>query len=430
MKLQFSNKLMKQTFIYTVSDCISKGFSFLILPFLSYYISPEQMGIVSNFEVLQNILTLLAGIVMVNGIPYFYYGKTKEERAELISNLIFLNIFIFFLLFLISLIFQSYLIQILNLNKPIFLLSYIIVPVNLVTSASSILFRLEEKPLKFATYNLSFVLLQAILLLILVMYFKWEALGKVLSTVIASFILSIFHLVSLYKREYLIFKMKIKIMKEWISFGLPLLPHSLSFWLKGGMDKILLTTYCGLATNGIYSMAMSLSSFYTLFNNSFNNAFIPYIQKKINNINPENELAEKQSIVKFYVKIISILIIITVLAILASWIAVTYILNKRYLPSFEFVPWIIISLFITSFYGIFVQFIYFKKKTIALGSITFACSLIHLLLSYLLISNYGDIGIKINIIISSTLTAILIIIFSNKIFPLPWSMLFSKKNNL
>ena len=32
-------------------------------------------------------------------------------------------------------------------------------------------------------------------------------------------------------------------LKKLLKFGIPLLPHSLSFWFKSGFDKILLTIY-------------------------------------------------------------------------------------------------------------------------------------------------------------------------------------------
>ncbi len=35
------------------------------------------------------------------------------------------------------------------------------------------------------------------------------------------------------------------------------------------MDKVILTAYCGLNVNGLYSMALSFGAVYALFNTSF-----------------------------------------------------------------------------------------------------------------------------------------------------------------
>ena len=38
------NSVAKQAFIYTATDAISKGISFLVIPFISYYLTPDQLG--------------------------------------------------------------------------------------------------------------------------------------------------------------------------------------------------------------------------------------------------------------------------------------------------------------------------------------------------------------------------------------------------
>lgn len=83
-------------------------------------------------------------------------------------------------------------------------------------------------------------------------------------------------------------------MRELLHFGIPLLPHSLSFWLKSGMDKVLLTTYCGLTINGLYSMAMSFGAAYSIFFTAFKGAYVPYLQKRLNAMNDINRDSENE----------------------------------------------------------------------------------------------------------------------------------------
>lgn len=112
--------------------------------------------------------------------------------------------------------------------------------------------------------------------------------------------------------------------------------------------------------------------------------------------------------------------ILSILAILVCWLAMKFLLSDKYLPSFQFVPWIILSQTIFSIYGLVVEFPYTVKKTFGLGIITFLGSLVQFLLSYTLISNYGSNGIKISLIIGNTIIAIAVWWYSNKVFPMPW----------
>lgn len=215
-------------------------------------------------------------------------------------------------------------------------------------------------------------------------------------------------------------KISLDSMRELLHFGIPLLPHSLSFWLKSGMDKVLLTTYCGLTINGLYSMAMSFGAAYSIFFTAFKGAYVPYLQKRLNAMNDINRDSEKRSIVILSYRIMVCFSILSILAILVCWLAMKFLLSDKYLPSFQFVPWIILSQTIFSIYGLVVEFPYTVKKTFGLGIITFLGSLVQFLLSYTLISNYGSNGIKISLIIGNTIIAIAVWWYSNKVFPMPW----------
>lgn len=93
--------LFKRTAIYTITDGITKSISFIVLPIVSYFIIPSELGIAANFDVLQNIVILLAGQVVVSSLPYFYYERTKEEVAILVSNLLFLVLLVSIILAII-----------------------------------------------------------------------------------------------------------------------------------------------------------------------------------------------------------------------------------------------------------------------------------------------------------------------------------------
>lgn len=64
-----------------------------------------------------------------------------------------------------------------------------------------------------------------------------------------------------------------------MSFSLPLIPHGLSFWLKSGVDKLMLTNICGMDMNGYYSVALTFGAIVSVIITSISNAFVPYLYK-------------------------------------------------------------------------------------------------------------------------------------------------------
>ncbi|MFT0252177.1 hypothetical protein ACMSEX_10055 [Bacteroides thetaiotaomicron] len=121
--------------------------------------------------------------------------------------------------------------------------------------------------------------------------------------------------------------------------------------------------------------------------------------------------------------------ILSMLVILACWVAVKFVLDAQYNDSFQFIPWIIIGLTLNSMYGLVIQFPYSVKKTLGLGIVTFSGSLIQLLLTYLLVSNIGVDGIKISYVIGAFLIMFGVWLYSNKVYPMPWLTAIFKRNN-
>lgn len=420
LKALFKRDLLKNAAIYTITDGISKSISFLLLPVVSYFLVPEEIGLVANFDVLQSVIMLISGQAIVNSLPYFYYKLSKEEVALLVSNLLFIIIAINLFFSIVILIFNPIIEKYLQLVLPLQALTILSVLSSLLIAINMVLLRLEDKPYRFAKLQIIQTLLNISLVVLLVIILRWGAVGKICATVFSLVIMALFHLYLLIKRRYITRILDKVSLKVLLKFGIPLLPHSLSFWIKSGMDKVLLTNFCGLSINGLYSMAMSLGAIFSIFTTAFNNAYIPFLQKRITAVIPETKDREEKFFVSITYKLIACFSLLCVCAIFFSWIVISYILDDRYKSSFEFVPWIMISLTITSFYGLVVQFVYTKKKTLGLGVITFLGSVVQLCLTYVFIQIWGKDGIKYSLVIGSLLIMLGVWFYSNKVFPLPW----------
>ena len=422
IRLKFGKRktLLGNALIYILSDGITKALSFLILPFVSFYLIPEQLGIAANFDVLQSILMLLAGQAIVNALPYFYYDRSREEIGLLVSNLLFIIIAVNLCFLIIILLIYGLIDEYLHIGLFLQLLTLISVIANLLLSINLILYRLEEKPFVFLKLQLLQSLIYVFLLILLVVCLRKEALGKIYSAVFSCSIVCLLHIYLLYKRGYLIWKIDRNSIGELLRFGIPLLPHSLSFWIKSGMDKILLTTFCGLSVNGFYSMAMSFGAIYSIFKVAFDNAYIPYLQKRISKMTFDNQKAEKKQLVRISYIISSVFFLLFFVVMFICWILIQYVLSDLYRDSFQFIPWILFSLTIYSFYSLVVQYPYTAKKTLGLGIITFSGSIIQLLLTFVLVRMLGADGIKYSLVIGALVTMFSVRWYSNRVYPLPW----------
>ena len=186
------------------------------------------------------------------------------------------------------------------------------------------------------------------------------------------------------------------------------------------MDKVFITTYCGLQFNGLYSMAISVSSVYTMLMQSFFNAYTPYLQKRLAGLDGGQCFDEKRSIVKQIYLIYALFGVVGILAVVICWGIFHYMIDSKYLPAMAYIPLIILANFIYTFYNFTIEFIYKVKKTLVMGIITFTGSLIQMLLSYVLIKEYGVMGAVYSLLIGNTMITIGISVYSNMVYRMPW----------
>lgn len=415
-----NSKLIRDTFLYTVTDAFGKAISFIILPFLSYYLTPDDLGLATNFSVLTSITVLLAGNVMVNALPYFYYEQNIEQRRSFISNLFFLCFGICLVLLLAIFLFQNTAVSYLKLNFDVILFAIPVTLAQLLQNANLVLCRLEERPKLFALYQVSYLVLHVGLIVLLVIVLRLGGYGRIYADIIAFIVMSLFHLYRLIKAGYIEFRINYGHIKDLLIFGIPLLPHSLSFWLKGGVDKIIITNFCGLYQNGLYSMALTMNSIYNLVSNALMNAYVPSLQKRLSEVNPGDIENEKKKVVKQNYLIIAMFSAIAILSIGVAWYILYYLVEPKYHESFKFVPLLIIGQWIYCIYNLSIQYVYKQKKTIILGLITFTGSVIQIGLTWLFVKLFGMIGVAYSAVIGSLLISLGVFVYSNKIYPMPW----------
>ena len=270
MTLAFLHKtLVKETFVYTLTDVIGKAMSFILLPIVSFFLPPSELGIATNFTVLTSLIILLAGLAIVNSVPYFFYEQNREENASLVSNLLMLCLGLCVVVGGLAACFSQLIFEYLQLSLHIQLLGVVFVIGSLISSINLILLRLENKPKQFAILQVLQIILHALFVILFVIVLRGGGEGKIYAEVLVFSIVGMIHLVMMLKKGYICLRLQMPWFKRLLRFGLPLLPHSISFWLKGGMDKVFITTYCGLQFNGLYSMAISVSSVYTMLMQSF-----------------------------------------------------------------------------------------------------------------------------------------------------------------
>lgn len=423
----FKHPLLKSGLIYTITDGINKSIPFLMLPLLSHYLLPEDYGIVSNYGVFIGVINLLIFCSIDGAIAVNYHRFAIDKLRIFIFNALIASGIFFLILVCSVILFNSLIFQYFSIPYSYQLIGVFTGLGSLFTSINLVLWRLEEKPLAFGIYEITNTILNVALSLYFVIAMKQAWQGRIDGIILSTILYGIFSMFFLVRRGYLKFEFNRDYLFAVMAFGIPLIPHSLSFWLRSGVDRMIITSFWGTEAVGLYATGFQFGILLSFLVGAFNNAFSPYLYKVLSNPDETELKNTKIKIVKLTYVVMTALLVFGLLFILLSKLIITYTFSKEYLLAVEYINWAILGQIFQGFYILFVNYIFFVKKTKGLAIITFSCAIIQVLLSYSLVRTIGPIGAAYSVVITAFINFVLVMFYSMKVFSMPWLIGFNHK---
>lgn len=425
IKSSVKNPLIQRILVYAISDGISKAMPFLVFPIVAYYLTQEEFGLVANFSVLTAVIGPFIGMSTFSALSVDYYRKSKNALHAFYANLLYTNLLLFILFFFVVIALNKFIEQWTGFSLFWQLLAMISIFFGPFTSLFSTRLRLEEKAKKFGQFQIFTSAAGAILTYLFVAIFLWSWEGRIYSLVFSSVLPGCVAIY--YTLKYVGYKppkLDPKLLKATLIFGLPLLPHNLSYWLKSGFEKLLVTGSQGLAENGIMSFAQTLSSIFVLITTAFFGAYSPYLYKRLAGIT-KNEFEQKLDLVKksylflaFYLGVLLVGYFIVRLGVIFYF--------AKYIDSLHYLIYFLGFNFFNACYSIFSAYLFYSRSTEFLGIITIASAFLQVGLSTLFVGLFGGIGAAYSTLIISIITALVVGFYSYKKYPMPW-LYFIKK---
>lgn len=412
LKSKFSNKYAKNFLTYLLTGGINKLIPIVLLPILTRYLSPVEFGQLNNFNVLVGLYTAIIALRLPSYLQADYYKINTEELRELLSNIFWIYVFLAIILYLISWIFDPYIIEYFGLDSWYTFLAVVTAIGGTVFSLRSAIFVLEERPKKYGIYQFAQSFIAALLTIVLVVVFLMNWQGRVYALAISGILFFLNTIFYLYRKNYLIYTINISKIRELLAFGLPLIPQSITPFLRKGMDKLLISSYIGLAANGIFSLAISIGSVFTVLLSSYFTVFMPHLYKTLSKEYVKSDAKERDMRKLRGLILVSCLLFVGVA--LLTWLILSMvfpiIFNDDYLKALPLLPWVLIEAAIMGCSKLLAYLLLYDKKTSSLGIITFISGLAHVLTSYLLVREYSFYGLLVGMYVGSC-TRLLIIIY-------------------
>ena len=275
-------KFFKNTVIYGIASVLPRAITILLTKLKTSVFISSDYAKDTSFYVYAAYFNVLFTYGMETAFFRFF---TKEKDKDAIISTSFISIFTTTVLFLsVALFFNAELSSFFNFKEPLFfkMLLIILVLDTLVVIPFAYL-RATNKPIKFAFYKISNVLIYAILnvlFLWIVPKFKLQLPSFLLdyfgeapkviyiffSQVVASFFTFIVMLPIILKFKLTFDK---QILKKMLRYGLPIMLAGIAYITNENLDKLLIERFKGEKIMGIYSACYKLGVFMTLFITAF-----------------------------------------------------------------------------------------------------------------------------------------------------------------
>lgn len=409
--------IVKNSIIFIIFELVNKSIPFLLLPILTRYLTPDDYGIIASFTALVAFISIFLGLSGHGAVDANFFRLDKNKLGIYISNVLLVLLSTAFIVLVFILIFSNFIETKLAISFEWQIFVVIVSFGQFITLINLSLWVLEQKPLQYGTYQFLQTITLALISISLIVGFsyKWE--GQVLATIIGTLLFSFISLIVLYKRGYLSLKVNKSYINDFLTFGMPLVPHQLGAWLRSQGDKIIIVTFLGTSSTGLFAVGYQMGMIMSILMSSLTKALYPIL---FNYLSKNLSFEEKKKLVIFSYGIFLGIFLIGILCIVILEYLYPYFLGKNFQSSIYLTKLIVISFIFEGMYYCIVGYIFYFKKTAKLAKITFTISLLHIALSFILIKSFGAIGAGYSLAISGFLQFLSIWYLSNKIYPMPW----------
>ena len=412
----FSTKIISNSIVYTISGLIQKCFSFFLLPLYTAYLTPSDYGLTGISSTFINTMGFIVAFSLFSSILRFFVDfKSNPDKLKRFYGTIIIFTFLSGIVFGLLLFLLRGTLSSAVFGGVDFFPFILIVLISLVFSCQVHIYenilRSQQKAFKYAVLSLAYFFVTVICNLFFVVYLKKGAIGVVLATMIANLLYTLYFIADLLKMRAISFCIDIPLLKEALSYSIPIMPHNLSTQIAQFISMALIGGTRTIASLGLYSVALQFGNMADIIQVYINNAYGPWLYEKLHAKDDgyKNNIASAVS---------ALCVIIGLFFLCLSLFAHDYIVlfvKQSYCSSWKYIPLIVGTYAIKTPYYFYINILFYHKKASKFMFVaTLSSSLINIFLSAFFIPLYGVYGSIVADAISMIIRVGIIVIISKR----------------
>ena len=183
--------------------------------------------------------------------------------------------------------------------------------------------------------------------LIFLLIFKWGLKGYFLANIIGPFVQAIYLGARAGVQKELDSHKKYRVeKKEMLAYCEPLIANSIAWWVNNASDRYVVIFFCGLAENGIYSVASKIPSILNVFQSIFNQAWTLSAVRDFDSEDKDGFFSKTYSMYNCMMTILCSMVIV------ADKVLARFLYAKDFYVAWRFVPWLTIAIVFGALSGV------------------------------------------------------------------------------
>ena len=262
--------LFKNIGLLTLSQFATKFLSFFLVPLYTSVLTTAEYGTYDLFNTTIGVLLPVLTLNIQEAILRFSLDKKSNKDA--IVSVGFRYLAISNIIVAIGLAVN----QFIGISDIVSDYSLLIFFMFLVQSFSGVITTYARGIEKIADLSISSVIASIVTIscnIIFLVVFGWGLIGYFLANIIGPFIQSGYLLIRTGFLSHIKGNKYEEESKEMTSYSKPLIANSIAWWVNNSLDKYVIVFFCGLADNGIFSVAGKIPSILNIFQSIFNQAW-------------------------------------------------------------------------------------------------------------------------------------------------------------
>jgi O-antigen/teichoic acid export membrane protein len=384
--------ILKHSAVYTFGSFLEQSLGVLLLPLLAHVLTPAEYGVVSLCRVVSDFLGIFLSLTLYSGAARLYFDYRDNPKAlrefwgTIFSVLALFSGGIGLLLMLWGEpLFAPFVSDV--PFRPLILLSIATAMFNPFITTYFRILQMRQQSISFTLLNTSRFALQVLLIVYLVVFRGWGALGPVAGRCVVTVVYALVCLVLVSKD--LVLCIRWPYLRRALGFSVPVLPAALSSQVVNGADRVILVNTHGEATNGLYQCGYQFGYVISVVAIAANAAFIPVFNDALKSKN-EAKLNELR---RFSLYLVCGYCLMGLALSLFAKELVVVATAKVFHPAYVVIPFIS-SLFVLK--GIYAQLVsplqFFRKTLLYSSQVSFFQMVVNLGLNFWWIPKFGIYG--------------------------------------